>query len=45
MPRIDENKMLTIATVSQSSIQELKPQNLDLADFVICVDQDMTLTH
>lgn len=45
MPKIDKNKMLTIATVSQSSVLELKPENLDLADFVICVDQDMTLTH
>lgn len=45
IPKIDKNKILTIATVSQSSVQKLKPENFDLADFVICVDQDMTLTH
>ena len=45
VPKIDRNKILTISTVSQSNVKELELKNFDLADFVICVDQDMTLTH
>lgn len=45
IPRIDRKKVLTISTVSQSNVNELEQKNLDLADFVICVDEDMTLTH
>lgn len=45
MPKIDRSKILTISTVSQSNVKGLERKNLDLADFVICVDEDMTLTH
>lgn len=45
IPKIDRNKILTISTVSQSNVKELERKYLDLADFVICVDEDMTLTH
>lgn len=45
IPKIDQNKILTISTVSQLNVEELEPENFNLADFVICVDQDMTSTH
>lgn len=38
-------KILTIATVTQKSLSELLPENLLKADFIICVDEDMTSTY
>jgi len=38
-------KILTIATVEQASIDELEEENLNLADFIICVPENMTKTH
>lgn len=35
----------TISTVSQSEISKLEEENKGLADFIICVDEDMTSTH
>jgi uncharacterized iron-regulated protein len=35
----------TISTVSQSDIKKLKDENKGVADFIICVDEDMTKTH
>ncbi len=35
----------TISTVSQADISKLLNENKDLADFIICVDKDMTSTH
>lgn len=36
---------LTISTVTQSDISSLEEENEGLADFVICVDEDMTNTY
>ena len=38
-------KIITIATVTQKSLSELLPENLLKADFIICVDEDMTSTY
>lgn len=35
----------TISTVSQSQIKKLNKENKGAANFVICVDEDMTKTH
>jgi len=35
----------TISTVSQVNIHELEEENLNKADFIICVDNDMTTTY
>jgi uncharacterized iron-regulated protein len=35
----------TISTVSQEDISSLEEENLNRADFIICVDSDMTSTH
>jgi len=35
----------TISTVSQSDISKLLPENKGIADFIICVDEDMTGTY
>lgn len=40
-----ELKIVTIATVSQTSLKMLEKENQGLADFTICVDEDMTKTH
>jgi uncharacterized iron-regulated protein len=37
--------ILTIATVEQESIDELDEENLDIADFIICIPSSMTKTH
>ena len=37
--------IVTIATVEQESIEELNEENLNLADFIICIPEDMTKTH
>lgn len=38
-------RILTIATVRQSDVSKLNKESLGLADFIICVDEDMTKTH
>jgi uncharacterized iron-regulated protein len=38
-------KYLTISTVSQKDISKLAGENKGRADFIICVDSDMTLTY
>ncbi|TKB98928.1 ChaN family lipoprotein [Pedobacter cryophilus] len=35
----------TISTVSQENINQLSKENLNLADFIICVDSNMTNTY
>jgi uncharacterized iron-regulated protein len=35
----------TISTVSQASVAKLDKENYNRADFIICVDEDMTKTH
>lgn len=40
-----ELKILTIATVSQSDLSKLDKENLQRADFILVVDQDMTKTY
>lgn len=35
----------TISTVSQANISKLEDENKRLADFIICVDENMTSTH
>lgn len=35
----------TISTVSQADVSKLEDENKGLADFIICVDEDMTSTH
>ena len=37
--------ILTIATVKQSEIDELEEENQNLADFIICIPENMTTTH
>ena len=38
-------QILTISTVSQNSIDELEQGNYGLADFIVCVNANMTTTH
>ncbi|HVZ26422.1 MAG TPA: ChaN family lipoprotein [Sediminibacterium sp.] len=38
-------KINTISTVSQKDIQSLLPENKGIADFIICVDTNMTNTY
>lgn len=38
-------KIATISTVSQKDITKLEKEHLGKADFVICVDEDMTTTY
>ena len=38
-------RITTIATVSQKNIQSLLPEHLDKADYIICVEEDMTGTY
>ncbi|MCF8465069.1 MAG: ChaN family lipoprotein [Flavobacteriales bacterium] len=40
-----ELKYATISTVSQADISKLEAENKGIADFIICVDEDMTSTH
>lgn len=40
-----ELNIVTIHTVSQDDISELAEENIGLADFTICVDEDMTKTR
>lgn len=38
-------KIITISTVSQKNIYQLEKEHLGKADFIICVDEDMTNTY
>ena len=38
-------KIITVTTVSQSNIKKLLKENKAKADFIICVDEDMTTTY
>lgn len=38
-------KIATISTVSQSDVKNLSDEYLEMADFIICVDEDMTSTY
>lgn len=38
-------KIMTIASVEQTEIEDLEEEYLNLADFVLVVDEDMTKTH
>ncbi len=38
-------KILTIATVRQADVRKLSKESFGLADYIICVDEDMTKTH
>ena len=38
-------KFFTISTVSQDALDALEEENKRLADFIICVDSDMTNTY
>jgi uncharacterized iron-regulated protein len=40
-----ELKYATITTVSQKDVNKLMPEHLKRADFIICVDEDMTSTY
>lgn len=42
---VDENEILTIATVEQKDISKLDNENKKVADFIICVPESMTKTH
>lgn len=41
----DKLAYVTIATVQQASVKKLLNENKGKADFIICVDEDMTQTH
>jgi len=41
----DDLNYATISTVSQVNIHQLEEENLNKADFIICVDNDMTTTY
>jgi uncharacterized iron-regulated protein len=43
--KIALDKILTVSTVTQESIDELLEENLGLADFIICVKENVTSTH
>ena len=38
-------KYTTISTVSQDEVSKLNKENLNKADFIICVDSNMTSTY
>ncbi len=40
-----ELKIMTVTTVSQKDIKHLLEENKNKADFIICVDEDMTATY
>lgn len=40
-----EAKIITISTVTQANISKLDEENLNKADFIICVPESMTRTH
>jgi uncharacterized iron-regulated protein len=40
-----ELKIVTLSTVEQESVNTLLEENKDLADFIVCIDEDMTKTY
>jgi uncharacterized iron-regulated protein len=40
-----ELKVVTVTTVSQKDIKQLLKENMNKADYIICVDEDMTTTY
>ncbi|UKN01457.1 ChaN family lipoprotein [Paracrocinitomix mangrovi] len=42
---VNEDKIITISTVSQESTDELEKAYYESADFIICVPETMTTTH
>ena len=40
-----ELNYITISTVSQSDVSKLEEENHSKADFIICVDENMTTTY
>ena len=40
-----EIKILTISSVEQDTIEDLKPENQNIADYILCVPTDMTKTQ
>jgi hypothetical protein len=38
-------KYLTISTVTQADVSKLDKENIDKADYIICVDEDVTTTY
>ena len=42
---LEQKKMLTISTVSQSDIRKLDREHLGRADFILCIPENMTKTH
>lgn len=45
MAKVERKNIFTITTVSQSQVDKLDEENLNLADFIICVNDDMTNTQ
>ncbi|ASQ91685.1 iron-regulated protein [Prosthecochloris sp. GSB1] len=43
--RNDSLRILTVSTVEQENIRRLEDENRGRADFIICVDENMTKTH
>jgi hypothetical protein len=42
---VDEDKIMTITTVSQENVHELDEKNKGIADYIVCVSETMTSTH
>lgn len=43
--KLPESEIITISTVAQKDVRKLNKDNKGRADFIICVDEDMTSTH
>ena len=43
--QVEEDKILTVSTVTQGRIDQLLDDNKGLADFIICVKENVTSTH
>ena len=43
--QIELEKILTVSTVTQENIDKLLKENIGLADFIICVKENVTSTH
>ena len=43
--QIAQEKILSITSVEQDQVDQLEEQNKNLADYILCVDADMTKTH
>lgn len=40
-----ELKILTIGSIEQNSIDELNEESMSVADFILCIPEDMTKTY